>query len=297
LKNHNESTLIIVNTKAVAKELVCELRDKKIKVLHLSTNMCSAHRQSMITLMRCKLRSKEPFICVSTQLIEAGVDISFECVVRDLAGLDSIYQAAGRCNRHGEYGEIKNVYIVNITGENLDKLPDIKKGAEITRRLFDDNNLDIDEYYKYYFYAQKDKMDYSTGGGSGSVYDLLTCNQQGRENFNNNGNTEVPCILSAIHSAAEEFYVIERGKTDVIVPYSDSSKLLDSYIATYITSEKRKLLRELGKYSVSLYAFQLNDLWAHGGLTERDGIYVLNNGFYDKLIGVNLDGSNEFLCV
>lgn len=68
------------------------------------------------------LSDKTNVICVSTQLIEAGVDISFECVIRDLAGLDSIYQAAGRCNRHNEFREVKKVYVVNITNENLSRL-------------------------------------------------------------------------------------------------------------------------------------------------------------------------------
>mgnify|MGYP001200025341 CR=1 FL=1 len=76
-------------------------------------------------------------ICVSTQLIEAGVNISFGCVVRSLAGLDSIAQAAGRCNRHGER-ECSDVYIVNVEEENVSKLVDIKEGQECTKRVLDE---------------------------------------------------------------------------------------------------------------------------------------------------------------
>ena len=109
LEKHNTSTLIIVNTKAAAKSLFLQLKSQEKKVLHLSTNMCPAHRDMVISDLRCMLSRDESVICVSTQLIEAGVDISFECVIRDLAGLDSIYQAAGRCNRHGEFDDVKKL--------------------------------------------------------------------------------------------------------------------------------------------------------------------------------------------
>ncbi|MGL4547424.1 MAG: CRISPR-associated helicase/endonuclease Cas3, partial [Eubacterium aggregans] len=71
----------------------------------------------------------EPLICISTQLIEAGVDISFKCVIRSLAGLDSIAQAAGRCNRNGEV-LLGSVFVLKYDAEHLDKLPDIKKAQD-----------------------------------------------------------------------------------------------------------------------------------------------------------------------
>ena len=70
-------------------------------------------------------------ICVSTQLIEAGVDISFECVIRSLAGLDWIAQAAGRCNRNGEYTK-GFVYIIRSQDETLSRLPEIALGQRVT---------------------------------------------------------------------------------------------------------------------------------------------------------------------
>jgi len=133
---HVQSTLVIVNTKAAAKTLYDELKPDNPGILHLSTNMCGAHRDEVLAELRLRLKAGVPVICVSTQLIEAGVDISLECVIRVIAGLDSIYQAAGRCNRHGEFGEVKNVYVVDIAEENLSKLPDIEEGAKITRWLF-----------------------------------------------------------------------------------------------------------------------------------------------------------------
>ncbi|MCL2857112.1 MAG: hypothetical protein FWE19_05240 [Oscillospiraceae bacterium] len=198
LEKHTSSTLVILNTKAAAKLLYEELKSSETPVLHLSTNMCGAHRDNVIEELHRRLKAKEPVICVSTQLIEAGVDISLECVIRDVAGLDSIYQAAGRCNRHGEFGEAKDVYVVNIAGENLDKLPDIKEGARITMRLFDEGRSDdIDEYYRHYFHARRGVMDYPMNGGT--LYDLLSTNKKGKNAFISRKNNKLqkrrPCGL------------------------------------------------------------------------------------------------------
>ncbi|MBR0484404.1 MAG: CRISPR-associated helicase Cas3', partial [Oscillospiraceae bacterium] len=96
--------LVIVNTKSAAGNLFRLLKEilPEIPVIYLSTNLCPAHRNDKITEIKEFLRKKEAVICVTTQLIEAGVDISFRCVVRSVAGLDNAAQAAGRCNRNGE---------------------------------------------------------------------------------------------------------------------------------------------------------------------------------------------------
>ena len=65
-------------------------------------------------------------VCVSTQLIEAGVDLSFASVVRVMAGLDNLAQAAGRCNRSNEYGQLGKVNLIKLQKENLTKLKEIK---------------------------------------------------------------------------------------------------------------------------------------------------------------------------
>jgi CRISPR-associated endonuclease/helicase Cas3 len=299
LQKHESSTLTVVNTKAAAKALYVELKRGGTPALHLSTGMCPAHRDAVIDELRRRLKVGEPVICVSTQLIEAGVDISFECVVRDIAGLDSIYQAAGRCNRHGEFGGVKDVYVVNIAGEKLDKLPDIKIGAEKTMLLFAEKSLDINTYYKHYFHARKNQMDYPLKGG-GSVYDMLSGNLQGRNAYRSRKDKQgakPPALVSAIRSAGDEFYVIDRGRTDVIVPYGEAEKLLAEFDSTEDFAEKRKLLRKLGRYSVSLYKYQLDALEkAHALHTRKeDGLTVLARGFYEGEFGVNLEGAHEFL--
>jgi len=291
-EKHNSSILIIVNTKAAAKSLYNAIKSENKR--HLSTNMCAAHRDKIIGEVRDRLDEKKPIICVSTQLIEAGVDISFECVIRDIAGLDSIYQAAGRCNRHGEYDEPKNVYVINISEENLGKLPDIKCGAETTRRLFDEENAEnLDEFYRYYFHDRRGKMDYPTQN-YGSLYELLAGNPRGCANYKK---TDKKSMLSALRTAANEFYVIDKGRIEVVVDFDEAIELLDDYVRSFSPIERRKILRKLSKYSVSLYSYQLNLLEEKGALYNVDNFRVLTKGFYDSEIGVNLEGSQEFLYV
>ena len=296
----SRSILVIVNTKAAAKRLYEELKTIETPVLHLSTNMCAAHRDDVIEKLRHKLdsKSKEPVICISTQLIEAGVDISFECVIRDIAGLDSIYQAAGRCNRHGEFGEVKNVYVVNIAGQNLDRLKDIKEGAEIAKRLFDEGrDDDIDAFYQYYFHDRAGEMSYTIPSG-GNIYDLLSHNQQGQQTYKNRGlKYPVPKMRSALKSAADAFYVIDKGRTEIIVPYGNATELISDYCQAYSPGKKREKLRQLARYSVSMYKYQIEGLDSAGALYPQDELIVLDAGFYNTVCGVDLDGKHEFLCL
>ncbi|MPM52181.1 hypothetical protein SDC9_98937 [bioreactor metagenome] len=298
LEKHHTSTLIIVNTKDAAKSLYLRLKTQTKIVLHLSTNMCPAHRDNVISKLRCCLSQNENVICVSTQLIEAGVDISFECVIRDLAGLDSIYQAAGRCNRHNEFGEVKNVYVVNITGENLNRLEDIKEGADATRRLINEGQLDIDRYYTYYFYERRNQMDYPTKGG-GSIYDLLTNNNQGRNAYKTyvGDKKSPPALTCAIKSAADEFYVIAPGQTEVLTYYGDSKELLDEYRTENDLNKKKILLRRIERYMVSLYKFQTDELLSRGALSNDNGLTILADGFYDEELGIDITGNHTFLNV
>lgn len=140
IQEHN-SLLTICNTKLAARVLFQSLQEEnkllpeeeKFLLYHLSTGMCPAHRKQILDRIRAELKEKR-VVCISTQLVEAGVDLSFSCVIRSLAGLDSIAQAAGRCNRHGE-SLCQNVYLVNFELENLSHLPDIQVGADITSRV------------------------------------------------------------------------------------------------------------------------------------------------------------------
>ena len=129
------STLVILNTKSVVKNLYEKLKGGPLPVFHLSTSMCAAHRKEQLNEIRTLLQEGTPFICVTTQLIEAGIDVSFKCVIRSLAGLDSIAQAAGRCNRHGE-DRLRYVYVIDHAEEKLSKLKEIEAGKWIAGNIF-----------------------------------------------------------------------------------------------------------------------------------------------------------------
>jgi CRISPR-associated endonuclease/helicase Cas3 len=99
--NHRAS-LCIVNTRRAARELFTELKKLGDAVFHLSTLMCPAHRLAVLDEVKRRLDGKESCYLVSTQLIEAGVDVDFPFLMRELAPLEAIIQAAGRCNREGK---------------------------------------------------------------------------------------------------------------------------------------------------------------------------------------------------
>ncbi|MHC1718389.1 MAG: CRISPR-associated helicase Cas3' [Acidaminococcaceae bacterium] len=133
------SILAVLNTTSAVRKTFCLLQQemgKEINLYHLSTMMCPAHRKVILAEIRGKLKNGEKVLCISTQLIEAGVDISFECVIRSLAGCDSIAQAAGRCNRNGEKA-IQEVYIVKLNSkvESLTRLKEIKRGQDVTMEI------------------------------------------------------------------------------------------------------------------------------------------------------------------
>ena len=141
----NGNCLAIVNLKKEAREIFqCLERldvNREFELIHLSTAMCGRHRTDCLNRIGALLDpgNPKPVICVSTQLIEAGVDISFACVVRAMAGLDSIMQAAGRCNRNGESVEPKNVYVYPLKDEDSMEryLPDIAMGKQLTLQIME----------------------------------------------------------------------------------------------------------------------------------------------------------------
>lgn len=138
--------------------------------------MCALHRRDVLDKVGERLedeKNPKPVICISTQLIEAGIDLSFRCVIRSLAGLDNIIQAAGRCNRHGSQDN-GNVYIVKMSpeAEKVSYLKDIKRAQEAMTYILerygnDPGNFHYDllsarakeQYYIKYLQQQEAEVD------------------------------------------------------------------------------------------------------------------------------------------
>ena len=102
-------------------------------LFHLSTNQCAAHRRAIFDVIKQRLKDGKPVVCISTQLIEAGVDISMSCVIRALGGLDSIAQAAGRCNREGKLPQLGEVVV--FRAEEGAPSGSLKQGQDITEEI------------------------------------------------------------------------------------------------------------------------------------------------------------------
>ncbi len=164
------SCLVVVNTKKMARAIYLGLAPtNESSLFHLSTSMCAAHRREILAEVRTKLSNGDRVLCVSTQLIEAGVDVDFGLVIRCLAGLDSIAQAAGRCNRNGLRAKgIVSVVNPAPESENLRSLTDISIGRDIAEGIIDDyleqpSKFDDDfigpkamtSYYEVYFLTQQ----------------------------------------------------------------------------------------------------------------------------------------------
>jgi CRISPR-associated endonuclease/helicase Cas3 len=310
--DENGNCLAIVNTKKTAREIYEKIQelnvDKTFEIYHLSTSMCSKHRFAVLEKIKAALACKK-IICVSTQLIEAGVDISFSCVVRSMAGLDSIAQAAGRCNRNGEAGKTKEVYVVPID-EYLEKLPDIKIGREKSEQIIGENpNADylsqniLNAYYNYYFTVRKGEMDFSVNG-TGSVYEMLSLNKTGKDNYKNiTGKEFKHYICHAFASADENFAVIAHNTQSVIVYYDDAETLLERYkqsVNINNIKEQINIIKKLEKLSVSLFGYEIKHLCDNRAVKVWDdefGIMVLDKNYYSDELGVIMEIKPKDLIV
>ena len=317
-KTENKSILIIMNTKSMAekvyKEIKVSVTDKNIFFYFLSTNLCPAHRKKVISEMKDKLKNGEHVICVSTQLIEAGVDISFSCVIRHIAGLDSIAQAAGRGNRNGE-GDIKNAYIVQVENENLGSLDTIKYGEDATKAVLDKYIYDPERfesdllspkalryyYNNYYNYGKiNSQMDYPIKYGNGTVLEKLSNINKSKE-YQRRFNKECPTILQyQFRTAAKNFKVIDDDDITVVVPFEDGKNLIKKLTdkSSYYYPDA-KLIREVQKYSVNISKLTFNKLKDQRAIEiiTNCGIFVLDERFYDTELGVVTEGKKMGLII
>lgn len=311
--NENGDCLVIVNTKKSALSIYRLLRDKtaEFEVLHLSTSMCPRHRKDLLKKLKASLKNREKVICVSTQLIEAGVDISFACVVRAMAGLDAVAQAAGRCNRNGKSSHPKDVYTFPLKDENLDKLHDIESGKEITAQLVRNKTEASDlldeatmtEFYSRYFAGKDSQMDYPTKDGNW-IYTMLSGNEGGKRNYTNRtGQAVHHWICHAFRSAGDGFSVIDQPAKPVVVMWDEAGSLVEEYRkqpAEAVTREKINILKKLQSYSVSLYDWELRKLgeqYALYPLDEETGVLLLAENYYSGETGVVLTSVQDTLIV
>jgi CRISPR-associated endonuclease/helicase Cas3 len=304
--DRGKSTLVILNTKDDARKVYKQCKPFECEKAFLTTDLCPAHRLNILDRLRKNLHpvTKRLTLCVSTQLIEAGVDVSFDCVIRAKAGIGSIIQVAGRCNRNKENPTPQTVFVVDVRDEKLSCLPEIKDGKEVTTRVFREKQGDnflsdnvIDQFYDYYFYAQKSKMDYRIKGGKTTIYSLLNDNKIGSEAYKSRNNKNYYGLPCAFQTAAEAFSVIDGGQTGIVVPYGDAMQLVGDFQRCHDPKEKMRILQQLQKYTVSVYSHTLEKL-GQAVDTMDNTFYLLSPDYYDtEEHGLLLEAKFLFYCV
>ncbi|MBI5135704.1 MAG: CRISPR-associated helicase Cas3' [Nitrospirae bacterium] len=271
----HECALAVVNTRRHARELH---RRMPKGTLHLSALMCGAHRADVIARIKVYLKDGIPTRVVSTQLVEAGVDLDFPVVFRALAGLDSIAQAAGRCNREGnlERGEVVVFVPPEPAPPGL-----LRKGADTTRAIlhgYSGNPLDRVLFARYferlYHACELDKH------GIGKLLEV-----DGRS------------LAVNFRTASERFRLIDdEDQASIIVRYrgpGGTDDTVDGLIGTLRNKgPERWLMRKFQRYTVSLPRREALRLLAQSDLEEvMPGLFFQRSDWlYDSVIGFVTDG-------
>ncbi|HVK99878.1 MAG TPA: CRISPR-associated helicase Cas3' [Dongiaceae bacterium] len=258
------SILVIVNSRRDAREL---LQLMPVGTVHLSALMCGEHRSLVIKDIKSRLRAGESVRVVSTQLVEAGVDLDFPVVYRAMAGLDSIAQAAGRCNREGKQEKGKVVVFMPPKSPAKGLL---LYGEQATRAVWHGKQTDLlshrlfDSYFDQYF-AQESPDKHQ-------IMPLLTQDaRMGSVQF---------------RAAADRFQLIPDNGVTVLVPYGEQGfKLLDQLRHR---GPERWLMRKLQRLSVNVYENEFSALCALGAVSElQPGIWgVCVTNAYDEQLGL-----------
>lgn len=249
-----KQVLCIVNTRARAEDWFNRLSGEGN--YHLSTRMTPNHRRAVLNTVQMRLGKGLPCRVISTSLIEAGVDVSFPVVYREIAGVDSMIQAAGRCNRNGKAPELGTVHIFR-TGEKAPALQErnISAGESILNRVgTPDHPQAVERYFrKIYTMVGSDGMDRTQRGEA-----VLRALQDGV------GGCKLP-----IRTVSERFQIISEDTCTVYIPTGKNAPLLDELRQG---KRNRFLLRKLGQDAVSVYRsqYQALDRAGHLEIVEAD---------------------------
>lgn len=273
-----KKVLCIVNTRRDAKELYERLPQEGV-TLHLSKMMCPAHIGETIEQIKTALKddNNEIIRVISTQLIEAGVDIDFPVVFRQEAGLDSVLQAAGRCNREGK----KNICTTYVF--SLDKEHNLPKGG-----IQDGNNARLNLDPSSDWFAPKTMSSY---------FRQLYCRN---DSFDKKDMKHYLYDVKNISfaTAAKNFRLIEDTGKTVVICWKNSTELVQELVQN---GPSYLLMKKISKYCVNIYQRDFEALCKMGVVTEkREGLFVVDYAQqYDEHIGLRIDNNwaNESLII
>lgn len=293
------SLLIVCNTKREASDLYHILSElTSVRLFHLSAGMCMQHRKQVLRELDAALKAHERLICVSTQVIEAGIDISFGSVIRLSAGLDSIVQSAGRCNRHGEHVSPQPVRIVHLQDERLGSLRDIRHAQDALNALLAEfrqaparyacdltSDAAVRDYYAFLYRGMaQGEQEYPSHGQT--LFELLSMDRQFA-----GATADTYWLRQAFRTAGSWFEVFDATSEGVLVPYGEGRALigqLDGIRPWDDLDRTASLLAQAKPYMVSMTMNQIDRMMKNGMIcTLLDGnVYVLNDGFYDEQTGM-----------
>ena len=283
--------LCIVNSRRHASDLFALLGDRQ--ALHLSASMCAEHRAKVVAEVRRRLHEDEPCRVVSTQVIEAGVDVDFPAVYRAAAGLDSIAQAAGRCNREGRLEEdgkprLGRVFVFEYDSKAYPTDSSIGRAADCFRQVAPDHVSDllspqaIEDYFRLHYWQQ--------GGDDGKGWDRGAEQQSVMDCF---APDKKHLLHAQFRTAAEAYRLIDDAQVRLLVPYERDRALireLESLPDPPESWQLRDFDRRAQRYVVGVYEQGLRRLHQNGALLERHGRFYINNvEAYDGNVGLRFD--------
>lgn len=314
LENPDKSILIILNTKKIVKKVYDLLEDsyRESDLYYLTTNLTASDRLEKIDEIKCRLKSKDKICVVSTQLIEAGVDVDFDLVIRSISGMDSVVQAMGRCNREGLKKEAFT-YLINLDKNEektslLKGVDERKEACQKTLRSFS-SNLDLkkltDDYFEnLYANLEEDKFT--------NIINLLSENKESyneiQKKFNKYNNYLYDedrkiflDLFPSFKKAYNDFQLIEDNQNTAIVFYdktaNDLNRLedlsLELYGEDYLKNlkEMKKIVKRLSRHTVSI---NKNELKFCDNILDGS-LYILPNNFYHEKFGVNFENPDTFI--
>lgn len=268
LKDYKQ-VLCIVNTRAHARHIFECIRDKSKNCYHLSALMCPEHRTETLKKIKSALCDGRPCRVVSTQLIEAGVDIDFPIVFRSVAGIDSIAQAAGRCNREGMLREGGQVFVfLPENGSPPGHFRQAAQNAETVMRLHDDIlSLDaVNEYFRRLYWMRGKQLD---------EYGILDDLGEGIKNGH-----------FPFRVVDEKFKIIQDGAESIIIPWNKEAERI---ITSLRYSEfPGSFARQAQRFTVQVYPKILTGLESSGSVERLHDQYcvLVNMDIYKDDLGL-----------
>lgn len=263
-----DNALIIVNKRKTARELYDMCSGNKY---HLSTYMTPLHRSEIIVKIKEDIKNGINTTVISTSLIEAGVDLDFKAVFREIAGIDNVLQSGGRCNREGKM-DMGDVFVFETDGGK----GEIQLKSNITRNLFEEfDNIStdkcIEEYYSRLFAFNDGNIDKST----------ITSLMGGNLRFD-----EIP-----FRTYAENFKFIKNQVIGIVIPRDENKDLIEQ-----LRYGKLSVKRKLQQYSASVHIWELEEMIKEGIIEQLDcGVCILaNTDYYKSDVGLTLENDVDY---